>query len=88
MLEAAAAKIEATLRDSAIVITYDLVEGQLSPHTGYIEGSANLPTTNNHPEITTFPHHKHLPDGLLLESTAPDFAEVFAEVESYALGIF
>jgi hypothetical protein len=32
------------------------------------------------------PHHKHLPAGLS-ESTAPQFAEVLAEVEFYILGI-
>jgi hypothetical protein len=40
----------------------------------------------HHPEIATFPHHKHLPRGLS-ESDAPRFADVFGEVEAYVLGI-
>ncbi len=39
----------------------------------------------HHPEIATFPDHKHLPTGLA-KSTALHFADVFAEVESYVLG--
>lgn len=126
MLKTAAAQIEAALRDCAVVITYDLVETQLSAHTGYIEGSVTF--TNNarlvyfefwrqtsaglerdkyryhlmdgqnqlvfrydnaphHPEIATFPDHKHLPNDLLSESAALNFADVFSEVESYVLGI-
>jgi hypothetical protein len=108
-----------------LVVTYDLVEVQLSVNTGYIEGSVTF--TNNarliffeflrqtateverekyryhfmdgrnqlafrydnaphHAEIATFPHHKHLPEGLA-ESAAPHFADIFAEIESYVLGI-
>ena len=40
----------------------------------------------HHPEIATFPHHKHLPTGLL-ENAAPNFADVFTEIESHVLGI-
>jgi hypothetical protein len=40
----------------------------------------------HHPEISTFPNHKHLPTGLV-ECAAPQFAEVFAEIESHVLGI-
>ena len=125
MLKAAAALIEAKLNDSAVVVTYDLVEAQLSVYTGYLEGSVTF--TNNarliffefwrqtntslerdkyryhlmdsqnqlvfrydnaphNPQIVTFPDHKHIPDGLL-ESAAPDFADVFEEAELYVLGI-
>jgi hypothetical protein len=123
--ESAAALIEAKLSDSAVVVTYDLVEAQSSAHTSYLEGSVTF--TNNarliffefwrqtnsglerdkyryhlmnsqgqlvfrydnaphHPQIATFPDHKHTPNGLL-ESVAPDFAALFEEVESYVLGI-
>jgi hypothetical protein len=125
VLKAAAALIEAKLNDSAVVVTYDLVEAQLSVYTGYLEGSVTF--TNNarliffefwrqtntslerdkyryhlmdsqnqlvfcydnaphHPQIVTFPDHKHIPDGLL-ESAAPDFADVFEEAELHVLGI-
>jgi len=40
----------------------------------------------HHPEIATFPHHKHVPMGLL-ENAAPSFIDVFTEIESYVLGI-
>lgn len=40
----------------------------------------------HHPEIATFPHHKHLPADLL-ENAAPNFADVFTEIESHVLGI-
>ena len=40
----------------------------------------------HHPEISTFPHHKHLPEELS-GSAAPDFTDVFIEIESYVLGI-
>lgn len=40
----------------------------------------------HHPEISTFPNHKHLPTGLV-ECAAPHFVEVFAEIESHVLGI-
>jgi predicted dehydrogenase/threonine dehydrogenase-like Zn-dependent dehydrogenase len=36
----------------------------------------------HHSAIATYPYHKHLPTGLS-ESTAPQFAEVLAEVEFY-----
>jgi hypothetical protein len=125
VLKSAAALIEAKLSDSAVVVTYDLVEAQLSVRTGYLEGSVTF--TNNarliffefwrqtnaglerdkyryhlmdsqnqlvfrydnaphYPQIATFPDHKHSPNGLL-ESAAPDFADVFEEVEAYVLGI-
>lgn len=125
MLKSAAALIEAKLNDSAVVVTYDLVEAQLSVYTGYLEGSITF--TNNarliffefwrqtntslerdkyryhlmdsqnqlvfrydnaphHPQIATFPDHKHTPDGLL-ESAVPGFADVFEEAELYVLGI-
>ncbi len=40
----------------------------------------------HHPEIATFPHHKHLSTSLV-DSVGPRFVDVFAEVEAYALGI-
>lgn len=40
----------------------------------------------HHPQIATFPDHKHTPNGLL-ENAAPDFADVFEEAELYVLGI-
>jgi len=125
VLKSAATLIEAKLSDSAVVVTYDLVEAQLSAHAGYLEGSVTFANnarliffefwrqTNtslerdkyryhlmnsrnqlvfrydnapHHPQIATFPDHKHTPNGLL-ESAAPDFADVFEEVESYVLGI-
>ncbi|MGH2523179.1 MAG: toxin-antitoxin system TumE family protein [Anaerolineales bacterium] len=36
----------------------------------------------HHPEILTFPHHKHLgPEDRLAESTEPNLADVLAEIE-------
>lgn len=125
MLKSAAAQIETAIHRSAIVVTYDLVEVQLSPNTGYLEGSVTFTDNSrlvffeflrqavasierekyryhfmdsnvqlifrydnapHHPEIQTFPDHKHLPNGLV-ESTSPSFASVFAEIESHVLGI-
>jgi len=40
----------------------------------------------HHPEVATFPDHKHLPTGLV-ESVALHFADVFVEIEAYVLGI-
>jgi hypothetical protein len=40
----------------------------------------------HHPEVVTFPDHKHLPTGLV-ESVALHFADVFVEIEAYVLGI-
>jgi hypothetical protein len=40
----------------------------------------------HHPEIVTFPDHKHLPTGLV-ESVALHFADMFVEIEAYVLGI-
>ena len=40
----------------------------------------------HHPEVGTFPDHKHLPTGLV-ESVALYFADVFVEIEAYVLGI-
>ena len=40
----------------------------------------------HHPEVVTFPDHKHLPAGLV-ESVVLHFAGVFAEIEAYVLGI-
>ena len=40
----------------------------------------------HHPEVATFPNHKHLPAGLV-ESVALYFADVFVEIETYVLGI-
>lgn len=40
----------------------------------------------HHPEIATHPDHKHLPTGMA-ESVALHFADVWAEIESYVLGI-
>ena len=45
MLKSAAALIEARLNDLVVVVTYDLVEAQLSVYTGYLEGSVTF--TNN-----------------------------------------
>jgi len=125
VLEPAAAQIEAAIRRSALVVTYDLVKMQLSINTGYIEGKVTFINNSrfvffeflrqtaagverekyryhfmngddqlifrydnapHHPEIVTFPHHKHLPAGLS-ENAAPNFADVFTEIESYVLGI-
>lgn len=40
----------------------------------------------HHPQVSTFPHHKHLPGGVV-ESPAPDIAGVLGEIEEYVLGI-
>ncbi|MEA3349904.1 MAG: DUF6516 family protein [Chloroflexota bacterium] len=38
----------------------------------------------HHPEIVTFPHHKHLPN-VVTGSLVPCFADVLIEVESHVL---
>ncbi len=40
----------------------------------------------HHREISTFPHHKHLPSGLR-ESTPPRLVDVLAEIELFLLGL-
>ncbi|MBM4461196.1 MAG: hypothetical protein FJ011_26150 [Chloroflexi bacterium] len=40
----------------------------------------------HHPQIRTFPHHKHLPTGVI-ESPSPRFEDVIQEIEAYVLGI-
>jgi hypothetical protein len=40
----------------------------------------------HHPEVPTFPNHKHLPIGLV-ESVALCFVDVFSEIEAHVLGI-
>ena len=40
----------------------------------------------HHQGVATFPHHKHLLQGVT-ESSAPPFQEVLAEVETHVLGI-
>lgn len=125
MLEVAVTQIDAAIRRSKLVITYELAEMRLSANTGYVEGSVTF--TNgarliffeffrqtasetarekyryhfmdadnrlifrydnapHHPEVASFPHHKHL--GLkIAASSAPQFVEVFVEVELNILGI-
>ncbi|MEN4017429.1 MAG: DUF6516 family protein [Methanobacterium sp.] len=41
---------------------------------------------HNHPNISTFPHHKHLP-GEIEESKEKEFIEVLKEIETLALKI-
>ncbi len=36
---------------------------------------------NHHPEISTHPHHKHLPDSIV-KSSAPNLIEIIEEVET------
>lgn len=40
----------------------------------------------HHPNIATFPDHKHVPDGIT-KSSPPNFADVLIEVEAYVLGL-
>jgi hypothetical protein len=40
----------------------------------------------HHPNISSFPDHKHLPSDVVA-SSAPQFSEIFAEVEAYLLHI-
>lgn len=40
----------------------------------------------HHQSIKTFPHHKHLPSGII-ESMPPSFIDVLTEAEAYVLGV-
>lgn len=40
----------------------------------------------HHRTIASFPHHKHTPSGIVV-SSAPNIANVIAEVELYVLGL-
>ena len=124
MLDPTATQIESAIRDSALVVTHNLIKVQLSATLGYIEGEVAFINNSrlvffeflrqtedgierekyryhfmdghdqlifrydnapHHPEIATFPDHKHLPTGLA-KSTALHFADVFSEVEVHVLG--
>lgn len=37
--------------------------------------------TKHHPNISTFPHHKHTPNGIV-ESKEPEISDVLSEIES------
>ncbi len=36
-------------------------------------------------ELSTFPHHKHLPDGTVVPSTAPTIETILTEISSFLL---
>lgn len=38
---------------------------------------------HHHPEVDTFPHHKHLADGRVESSHAPTFSDILNEIETH-----
>jgi len=56
----------------------------------FMDGNGQLifryDNASHHPEVATFPDHKHLPTGLA-ESVALHFVDVLAEIEAYVLGV-
>ncbi|MBC8182039.1 hypothetical protein H8E88_13050 [candidate division KSB1 bacterium] len=38
--------------------------------------------TPHHPQVSSFPHHKHLPSGKVVECDEPNLADVLKEIES------
>lgn len=40
----------------------------------------------HHPELKTFPNHKHTQDGSVFENGEPDIKEILVEIEKHILG--